>query len=125
MRIFNNILNTLQIFRLPKLQIISENSTEEDPLVVVAHQKKQVLSWQVPLILESKSGSVSFWKTSRLLCINPIESNNSKTIRNHPIISVSTALPQNVTFYLKLMQEKYIIEPFVSYNVSITPSEPM
>lgn len=36
--------------------------------MIVARQKKQVLSWQVPLVVDSEFGGTPFWSTGRMLC---------------------------------------------------------
>lgn len=46
----------------------SENVSREYPILVVARQQKGVLSWQIPLLVDTKSGDVEFYNTSRTLC---------------------------------------------------------
>lgn len=52
------------------LRVIIENVTADtkNPLMVAARQPDQLLSWQIPLQVESDSGIKLYNKTSRTLC---------------------------------------------------------
>jgi hypothetical protein len=52
----------------PRVTTYSSDAAIANPLMVVARQPKELLSWQLPLILESYSGKTNFTKISRTLC---------------------------------------------------------
>jgi hypothetical protein len=96
--------------------------------MVVARQPKELLSWQLPLILESYSGKTNFTKISRTLC-HDMYRNLPKGVGamnvDGPIVSVSTASDTDVSFTVRVdFQNEFFIEPSVPYNFTISPSEP-
>lgn len=56
----------------PTVRIESNNASKAVPLMVVARQPKQVLSWQLPLIVDDEMESIPFNTTSRILCYDII-----------------------------------------------------
>lgn len=97
-------------------------------MVVVRHQK-EVLSWQVPLVVTSDSGKIEFNKTARTLCPDGIENikNEYQTTEKNslePIISISTAAQTNISFNLIVYKDiEFFINSSVEYSITASPSE--
>ncbi|KAJ3650386.1 hypothetical protein Zmor_016489 [Zophobas morio] len=113
----------------PRVSINSSNADLSTPLMVVARQPKELVSWQLPMILESDSGNNNFTKISRTLCHDMYRRYLPKGMGNvrvdSPIVSVATASEKNVTFSVRVdYQEDFFIQPSRQYNFTITPSEP-
>ncbi|NP_001099128.1 Sid-1-related C precursor [Tribolium castaneum] len=110
----------------PRVTINSSDAQIKTPLMVVARQPKELLSWQLPMVLESDTGNHNFTKISRTLCHDMYRDYASRGITvDSPIVSVSTAAPRNVTFTVQVdYQKDFFIKPSVKYNFNITPSEP-
>lgn len=101
--------------------------------MVVVRQQKEVLSWQLPLLVRSESGKFEFNQTSRILCPNKsinFTSSLQKVFDSEanledPIISISSASRTNVTFNIIVEND---IDIFINlstwYNFTISPSEP-
>lgn len=56
----------------PTVKIQSDNVNYSAPLMVVTRQPKQVLSWQLPLMVDTEIGNNYFNETSRILCYDLI-----------------------------------------------------
>lgn len=56
----------------PTIRIESDNATRDVPLMVVARQPKQQLSWHLPLTVRNVNERILFNKTSRILCYDLI-----------------------------------------------------
>lgn len=54
----------------PVVKISSADATADAPLMVVVRGPKQVLSWQLPLMVDSEDVDIPFNTTSRILCYN-------------------------------------------------------
>ena len=88
-----------------RIIVESENATSNYPLIVVVRQKKGILSWQIPLLVENKRmiDPIPYHITSRTLC----PSRYYKTIYfnasdQYVTVSISTASPYNISFSLQL-----------------------
>lgn len=85
---------------------VERNATSNLPLIVVVRQKKEFLSWQIPLIVKSMYFNNSEYnKTSRTLCSTNYNHNGLKQEKEFMIISVSTTNHQNISFILNVTKE--------------------
>lgn len=87
------------------IYVESEDADNENPLIVVVRQKKGILSWQVPLLVENRYlvNPIFYPNTSRTLC----PSQYYKTIRfgetdQYVTVSISTASRKNISFFMKI-----------------------
>lgn len=85
---------------------IESNATHSLPLIVVVRQTTGILSWQIPLLVNSKNTDyVTYNKTSRTLC-------STKYYRYAPkddtefIVGISTASHENVYFNMSVVEVK-------------------
>lgn len=80
---------------------MSSNATEDLPLIIVVRQRKGILSWQIPLLVQSaQDGPLSYNQTSRTLCSTKYYLSDSEDEVEFVSISVSTASHKNVSFDL-------------------------
>ncbi|CAH1987156.1 unnamed protein product [Acanthoscelides obtectus] len=110
---------------------ISSNATVSAPLMIVARQPKRMLSWQLPMVVESESGEKTFQTVSRTLCHDIIGHTRQGftggfTQRDiGPLVTVSTASPEPIQFSIRVSyQDFFYLDHQRSYNFNITPSEP-
>ncbi|XP_074040401.1 sid-1-related C isoform X2 [Leptinotarsa decemlineata] len=108
---------------------IQSGASAAAPLMIVARQTKEMLSWQLPLEVESESGETLFNYTSRTLCHDIIHHykvfGQSKINHENPIVSVATASDETVEFIINVhYQEKFYIDHSEEYNFTVSPSEP-
>ncbi|KAF5287334.1 hypothetical protein FQA39_LY15937 [Lamprigera yunnana] len=113
-----------------RVLIISENATVDDPLMVVARQHKEVLSWQLPVMVSSDSGKIEFNNSARTLCSNNVVQYKSFfddqriEYKDGPIVSISTAANHNISYLLMVDLNNTFIDVNVEYNIIVTPSAP-
>uniref|UniRef100_A0A1Y1KN72 SID1 transmembrane family member 1 n=1 Tax=Photinus pyralis TaxID=7054 RepID=A0A1Y1KN72_PHOPY len=128
----NNSRQHVFVFPTYKAQTTSrvlincEKCTLDNPLMVVAQQHKEILSWQLPLVVASDSGDTRFMNSSRTLCpslISRFYSFGTGEDYEGPIVSVSTASHDNISYTLQVDLADSYIEPGVSYDTVITPSQ--
>ena len=86
---------------------VESNATHDVPLLVVVRQKRGLLSWQIPLVVDSiYFNDLSYNKTSRTLC-------STKYYRSEPdeeeflTVSLSTASHVNILFKLNVTEDPY------------------
>lgn len=133
------INNTVEyIFEFTKLQasevqparimVESNNSNRSYPVLVVVKRQKAVLSWQLPLDVESGTNLFEYVRTSRTLCPDytyPSPHSQGVGYSNEVIVSVSTASPHNLTVSLLVSQEIYFsINLSERRSVYVSPAEP-
>lgn len=109
-----------------RVLINCEKCTLDNPLMVVAQQHKEILSWQLPLVVTSDSGDTKFTNSTRTLCPSRISRFYSLGIGDDyegPIVSVSTAARYNISYTLQVDLADSYIEPSVTYDTIIMPSE--
>lgn len=109
-----------------RVEIESFNATKNIPLMVVARQPGELLSWSMPIQVESDSGTLQYNKTSRTLCKELNDDIKGVPKVENPIISISTSSVKNISFKIKVdYQRNFFIKPSNNYEISITPSEPI
>ncbi|XP_044738030.1 SID1 transmembrane family member 1-like [Chrysoperla carnea] len=110
----------------PRVTVYSTEASRIDPVLVVAREKLGILSWQVPLVVETRTGIIEFMNTSRSLCPSNhyLESDDTE-VATEQILSVSTAADHNVSVNVLVKHDtEFYITDSVQYNVTISPSEP-
>ncbi|CAH1112402.1 unnamed protein product [Psylliodes chrysocephalus] len=121
--------NKLAYSELPPRIWIESNATSNAPLMIVARQSKEMLSWQLPLEIEGEEGEAIYNYTSRTMCHDILKHYRKEgRIRiNHesPIISVSTSSIETIQFTVNVQyQTNFSLQLNQEYNFTITPSEP-
>ncbi|CAK9831549.1 SID1 transmembrane family member 1 [Anthophora retusa] len=119
-------VNNVTLVETAKIEVES-NATHDSPLIVVARQKKGILSWQIPLVVTSMYfDNVAYNKTSRILCSNKYYSRQSEDQEEFVAISLSTANHQNISFKLNMTQEpNFYLTPGEKRTAEISPSQPI
>lgn len=122
-----------------RVTVSSYDARREHPVLVVVRQQKAVISWQVPLLVDTRLGDLQFYNTSRTLCpdnMNVLSSaatsvlytdDDDNDIENgtDPIVSISTSSPKDIDFVLRVRTEqKFYITHSVEYSTNVTPSTP-
>ncbi|XP_017777403.1 PREDICTED: SID1 transmembrane family member 1-like [Nicrophorus vespilloides] len=117
----------------------SEDAHVSSPILIVVKQKKEVVSWQLPMVVDGNDGSTEFKDTAKTLCydmtmdnrtlseaISGISHYNSEfMLEDSPIISISTSSVKNVSVNVTVMPEStFYILPDEVYNTTVTSSTP-
>ncbi|KDR19041.1 SID1 transmembrane family member 1-like [Zootermopsis nevadensis] len=111
-----------------RIMVECNSSNRTYPVMVVVQQQKGVLSWQLPLVVESRTHLFQYSRTSRTLCpdnnyYSPHHQGVGRT--NVVTVSVSTASPYNVTFSLCVGQEdNFSVKLSEERTVYVSPAEP-
>ncbi|KAF7283688.1 hypothetical protein GWI33_023184 [Rhynchophorus ferrugineus] len=119
--------NVKQIPGPPRVSITSKNATNKDPLMVVSRQPKELLSWKLPLVVESENGEQHYMNTSRTLCYDILKHKklNEEVKHENPIVSISSSSEQNIHFNVLVdFPEFFHLEHSIDYNVTISPNKP-
>ncbi|CAL7951792.1 unnamed protein product [Xylocopa violacea] len=117
--------NNMSLMETARIEVES-NATCDLPLIVIVRQKREILSWQIPLVVNSIYFSdLIYNKTSRTLC-------SSKYYRGQLddeeflTVSLSTANHKNISFKLNMTQEHHFYLNTGEYRtVEISPSQPI
>ncbi|XP_046440866.1 SID1 transmembrane family member 1-like isoform X2 [Daphnia pulex] len=105
------------------VQVASKTAFRENPVLVVVRQQKAVLSWQLPLLLETSSGWQEYSSVSRQLCTEPLQRNMS--VEHEFFLGVSTSDPKNLSFVASVTPvEDFVVELDGNHTVTLTASEP-
>ncbi|KAL0809167.1 hypothetical protein ABMA28_011399 [Loxostege sticticalis] len=95
----------------------------EHPLFITATQQKGVSSWELPLVVATKTAVLQFNDVSRTLC--PHDAGPNITSVNRPSLQITTSSPQNVSATIKLRRVKdFFVEPGKEVSVIAKPSTP-
>lgn len=114
--------------RPARIMVECKNSNRSYPVLVVVRQQKGVLSWQLPLVVDSKTNLFEYARTSRTLC--PDSNYYSPHIQrvgnvNDVIVSVSTASPYGLNFSLHVSHEtNFSISLSEERHVHVSPADP-
>ncbi|XP_044017812.1 SID1 transmembrane family member 1-like [Aphidius gifuensis] len=112
---------------------VESNATRDEPLMVVVRQKKGILFWQVPLLVERTNSDPQLYnKTSRTLCSASLyrsmfhhENNSTASEDEYITLSISSGSKSSVSFEVTVFkQQDFYISPGERRNVTISPSEP-
>ncbi|KZS13123.1 Uncharacterized protein APZ42_021876 [Daphnia magna] len=105
------------------VQIFSQLASREDPILVVVRQQKAVLSWQLPLLLETSNGWQEYSSVSRQLCTEPLDRNVS--VEHEFFLDVSTSDPENLSFVASVSPiADFVVGLNENHTVALTASEP-
>ncbi|XP_011306851.1 SID1 transmembrane family member 1-like [Fopius arisanus] len=107
---------------------VDSEASEDEPLLVVVRQKKGILSWQIPLLVERKNAEpLAFSKTSRTLCSANYYKVGRSYLENEEFITVSISIESQskIEFNLLVVAETdFYIRPGESRDLVVSPSEP-
>lgn len=67
------IMYTLQSANPHRVMAVTNKINNNYPVMIVVTQEKQITSWEIPLIVNSKSRSYEFYNTSRTLCFSSLD----------------------------------------------------
>ncbi|XP_072386830.1 SID1 transmembrane family member 1-like isoform X1 [Diabrotica undecimpunctata] len=118
-----------EIYLPPRIWIESDADVTA-PLMIVARQKKEMISWQLPLEIEGTNGETNVNYTSRTMCHDIIKQyrfagSKMKVKQENVIVSVTTASVSNVSFTIRVDNQKnFTLELNKEIEFDITPSEP-
>ncbi|CAG9767714.1 unnamed protein product [Ceutorhynchus assimilis] len=126
---FFNEGSSVKIKGPPRVTVITSNATIETPLMVTTRQPKQLLSWKLPLSVETVRGEEFYMNTSRTLCYDILRHtklNGYKEFEHeNPIVSLATSSNSSVDFTVTVDFPKYFhLEHSTTYSIEISPSEP-
>ncbi|KAI4454754.1 sid1 transmembrane family memeber [Holotrichia oblita] len=124
-----------------RIHVESNNSQNSAPIMVVVRQKQAVLSWKLPLIVNSGSQKQQqeYMKTEQTLCYDGYKqhvnyrqlyyaaaSNKSLPVSiQPPYVTISTLSDVNVSATLNLdVEESFYILPNVYHEIAVSPSTP-
>jgi len=83
---------------------IESNATHSLPLIIVVRQTTGILSWQIPLLVNSVDlDNVIYNKTSRTLCSTKYY-RYAQNDEEYVIVGISTASQENVFFDISVME---------------------
>jgi len=83
---------------------IESNATHSLPLIIVVRQTTGILSWQIPLLVNSVDlDNVIYNKTSRTLCSTKYY-RYAQNDEEYVIVGISTASRENVFFDISVME---------------------
>ncbi|KAK4877903.1 hypothetical protein RN001_010409 [Aquatica leii] len=124
------VFNKYEARQTARVLLISNNATTNDPLMVVAKQHKEILSWQLPLIISSDSGKIEFNNSTKTLCPDNITHYHNfydllYEYQDGPIISVSTASTIKFNYTLQVDLTNIFVEVDVEYDIIVSPSKPL
>ncbi|KAK9754242.1 dsRNA-gated channel SID-1 [Popillia japonica] len=131
----------MESFNPLRIHVESNNSQNSAPIIVVVRQKQAVLSWKLPLIVNSGSEKQQqeYMKTEQTLCYDgskerinytqlyyAASTNKSVPVSSQPpYVTISTLSDVNVTASVSLdVEESFYILPNVYHEVTVSPSTP-
>lgn len=83
---------------------IESNATHSLPLIIVVRQTTGILSWQIPLLVNSADlDTVIYNKTSRILCSTKYY-RYSQDDEEYVIVGISTASRENIFFEISVSE---------------------
>ncbi|XP_015117063.1 SID1 transmembrane family member 1 [Diachasma alloeum] len=107
---------------------VDSDASEDEPLIVVVREKKGILSWQIPLLVERKNAKPqAYSKTSRTLCSASYYKLGREDLEDEEFItvSISTESRSHINFHLSVIAETdFYIRSGESRKLVISPSEP-
>jgi hypothetical protein len=113
----------------------SSNATVECPVLLVVRQEREVLSWQIPFVVDTstRDGVVHFHNTSRTLCHNNmLQITKSKSftrklsipLSQNFIVALSTSSRLNVDVSVVVEEERnFYLTENKKYSIAVSPSE--
>ena len=107
--------------------VVESNATTDLPLIVVVRQKREILSWQIPLVVQSAYfDDLAYNKTSQTLCSTNYNQSRLEEEEEFITVSLSTANYRNISFKLNMTKQyDFYISPGEERVVEISPSQPI
>lgn len=104
------------------------DSNRSYPVLIVVKQQKGVLSWQLPLLVDTKTGTFNYSRTSRTLCPGNNNYLMSKHVDENPnviLVSVSTRSSQNLKVHLQMFRKNnFSVSLEERRSITVHPAEP-
>lgn len=137
---YYNDNQTIETINPLRIVVESHDAQSSAPIIVVVREKKDVLSWELPLVLNGGPQIQEYRQTEQTLCYDSIGANVNysqlyyaavlrqtqiKTPIQAPYVTISSMSETDVTANITLTTEKqFYIIPSVWYNAVISPSTP-
>ncbi|XP_066148798.1 SID1 transmembrane family member 1-like isoform X2 [Euwallacea fornicatus] len=126
---FSNVHPSIKNRGPPRVTVLTKNATIQNPLMVTTRQPKELLSWKLPLTVETESGEENYMNTSQTLCYDILSGSKVTTYKeienNNPIISLATSSKESVDFTVTVDFPKYFhLNHNTEYPINISPSAP-
>ncbi|XP_056644040.1 SID1 transmembrane family member 1-like isoform X1 [Diorhabda sublineata] len=109
---------------------IQSNATVSFPLMIVARQTKEMISWQLPLEIEGDVGEFVYNYTTKTMCHDILKhyrmnGRHQKMIQENSFISIATSSNKTINFTIEVRkQNTFTIELSKEHKFNITPSQP-
>ncbi|XP_003704971.2 SID1 transmembrane family member 1 [Megachile rotundata] len=118
--------NNVTMLETARLEVES-NATTDFPIIVVVRQQKGILSWQIPLVVNSiYFSNKAYNKTARTLCSTKFYRSDSENLDEFISVSLSTGSHQNILFKLNMTELlDFYLSPGDKRLVEISPSQPI
>lgn len=98
---------------------VESNATHDLPLIVVVHQKRGILSWQIPLVVNSMYfQDQPYNKTSRTLCSAKYYRSELEE-QDFVTVSLFTASNTNISFKLNVTEDSHFYLKYAFHRISI------
>lgn len=95
---------------------VESNATHSFPLIIAVRQTTGILSWQIPLLVDSTGlNSVTYNKTSRILCSTKYYRYATRDFEEFVVVSISTSSHTNVFFNLSVVEVTDFYLRYVHY----------
>ncbi|PAA90155.1 hypothetical protein BOX15_Mlig033109g1, partial [Macrostomum lignano] len=123
-----NYTEIVDVTQAVRLTIVSESASSDHPVLVVARQQREIVSWRLPLFYSSEEKEFPYYIVSRTLCPT-LPLGGSVTGRVHTIfVEVTTQNPNMTAFSLNAS----IVPNFQLYlgashgirSAHVSPSQP-
>lgn len=103
---------------------IESNATHSLPLIIVVRQTRGILSWQIPLLVNSVDLNTVYNKTSRTLCSTKYY-RYAQNDEKYVIVGISTASRDNVFFEISVAEVRdFYLRYVISYKRKIVKKYP-
>ncbi|XP_046145976.1 SID1 transmembrane family member 1-like isoform X1 [Osmia bicornis bicornis] len=118
--------NNVTVMETARLEVES-NATTDVPLIVVVRQKKGILSWQIPLVVNSMYfNDLAYNKTDRTLCSPKYYQSEAENQDEFLTVSLSTGSHENILFKLNMTKVlHFYLSPGEKRSIEISPSQPI
>ncbi|XP_052738995.1 SID1 transmembrane family member 1 isoform X2 [Bicyclus anynana] len=120
---FTEMPDQLSVF--PTRVHVSTNDTNnlEYPLFVTAAQQKGVSSWELPLVVPTRTTVLQFNDMARTLC--PHDAGPNITAQARPTLTLATSSPDNILVKIKLRRvQNFFVDVNKEITLNVTPSSP-
>ncbi|ENN77664.1 hypothetical protein YQE_05958, partial [Dendroctonus ponderosae] len=121
--------NSYKVFVPPRVTVTTKDATTVAPLMVTTRQPKELLSWKLPLSVETETGEEVYKNSSRTLCFDILNHNKIQGFKQlqheNPIVSLATSSLTSIDFTVTVdFPNEFLLEHSTNYSIQISPSEP-